>query len=64
MTSVYNANQPFEMVINFSDDRRVTYTFEQVATTAYDLIFSTRYFTNYYQIWNGKLSTEKMWANF
>ena len=52
------------MAINFADDRRVTYTFEQVATTAYDLIFSTRYFTNYYQIWNGKLSTEKMWADF
>ena len=51
------------MAINFADDGRVTYTFEQVATTAYDLIFYTKYFTNSYQLWNEKLSTE-MCANF
>ena len=52
------------MAINFADDRRVAYTFEQVATTAYDLIFSTGYFTNSYQLWNKKLSTNKMWADY
>ena len=50
------------MAINFTDDGRVNYTFKQVATTAYDLIFSTGYFTNSYQLWNEKLSTDKMWA--
>ena len=58
MTSVYNVNKPFEKsidqietAVDFSDAVKVLYTPEQVATTAYDLIFSTGYFPNTRRCW-------------
>ena len=57
--AVYDVNQPFsniinkiDMDVNFSNARKVTYTPEQVAITAYNLIFSTGYFTDVYHCWN------------
>ena len=53
MKYVYNINQPFETVItyiensvDFTDSGRSPFTPNQVATTNYELIFSTTYFTN------------------
>ena len=53
ITAAYDINQSFgtifdqiEMSVDFSGTRKVTYTPYQVATTAYDLIFSIRYFTD------------------
>ena len=71
MTYVYDVNQPFktaidqiETAVNFSNSGRVPLTPEQVATTAYDLILPTGYFTNSCQLWNLNPSAEKTWGNF
>ena len=71
MTYVYDANQPLKTIINqiktvvnFSDTGRVPYTPKHVSTTAYDLIFSTGYFTNSCPHWNTKPPADKTWENF
>ena len=53
MKSYYDVNQPYETLINqiktvvdFDNARIFPYTLEQAVTTAYDLILSTRYFTD------------------
>ena len=68
MTSTYNINQPFDMVIdlikiavNFSYDGRFPNTPEQAATTTCSLIFLTWYFTDSCQRWNLKPSVDKKW---
>ena len=71
MTSSYNTNQPLktfidqiETSVNFSDSGRFPFTPKQVATTAYDLILSTGYFTNSCRRYNSKLLADKTWKNF
>ena len=65
MTSLYDVNQPFEKfiaqietAINVAGTRRVPFDPEQVATTPYDLIFSTGYFDDSCQFWNSKSSND------
>ena len=50
--------------VEFYDNRRVPFTTEQVATTAYNMIFLTGYLTNSCRHWNSKMSTNKTWKNF
>ena len=47
------------MAVNFVNSRKVTYTPEKVATTAYDIILSTGYFSYDCCLWNEKLVADK-----
>ena len=52
------------MTVDFTDARRVPFAPGQVATTAYDLVFSTGYFTDSCRRWKSKLSAGNTWENF
>ena len=59
MNAPHIINEPFESIIDnidtavdFADARKVSYTPEQVVTTAYDQIFATGYFTDACRRWN------------
>ena len=71
MTSAYDINQIFKIVINqikmavnFTNAGRVSFTPNQVATTAYNMIFSDGHFTDSCQCWKSKPSSNKTWENF
>ena len=71
MNALQNINKPFESIIeqieaavDFANAGKVLYTKDQVATTAYDLIFDMGYFTDVCLWWNQMTSTSKTWAEF
>ena len=71
MNAPHSINEPFEFIIKkietameFADAGKVLNTPDQVVTTAYDLIFSTGYFTDACCLWNQKPAARKMWAEF
>ena len=66
MITAYSVNLSFgqiiehiESVVNFADAGNIPYTPEQVAYTAYNLIFATGHFTDPCRHWNTKAETYK-----
>ena len=71
MNATHDINKPFysvteqiETAVDFANAGKVLYTKDQVATTAYDLIFDMGYFTDVCLWWNQMTSTIKTWAEF